>query len=243
MTIRIAMWSGPRNISTAMMRSFESRADCAVTDEPFYGAFLKQTGARQPLADETMASMDCAWDSIAETMRGPAPCGAPLWYQKHMPHHMVADISIDDFPDHAHAFLIRDPARVIASYAAKGVNVVFENLGFGRMVDYFEREADRQGKAPPVIDSTDVLRDPETVLSRLCAALDIPWDEAMLRWQPGRRDTDGYWGRHWYNRVEESSGFAPPPKDEAAVPEAGRAVYEQALPYYEKLAEHRIRPD
>ncbi|NNC73394.1 MAG: HAD family hydrolase [Sphingomonadaceae bacterium] len=242
MTIRIAMWSGPRNISTAMMRSFGSRADCFVTDEPFYGAFLKATGEAQPLADETMASMDCDWGSIAQTMRGDPPGGAPIWYQKHMPHHMVGGISIDDFPDHRHAFLIRDPARVIASYAAKGVNVVFENLGFGRMADYFEREADRQGKAPPVIDSTDVLRDPNGVLSQLCTALDIRWDEAMLRWKPGRRPEDGVWGRHWYNRVEESSGFAPPPGDEAEVPEASRAVHEQALPYYEKLAAHRLRP-
>lgn len=240
MTIRIAMWSGPRNISTAMMRSFGSRPDCAVSDEPFYGAFLRATGERQPLADETMASMDCEWQSVAETMRGDPPGGEPIWYQKHMPHHMVADTSIADFPAHRHAFLIRDPARVIASYAAKGVNVVFENLGFGRMVEYFEREADRQGKAPPVIDSMDVLRDPKAVLSKLCAALAIPWDEAMLSWPPGRRAEDGYWGRHWYNRVEQSTGFEAPPEGEAAVPEAGRAVYEAALPYYEMLAKWRI---
>lgn len=241
MTIRIAMWSGPRNISTAMMRSFASRADCAVTDEPFYGAFLKATGERQPLASETMASMDCDWASIANTMRGDPPGGEPIWYQKHMPHHMVGDISIADFPDHRHAFLIRDPARVIASYAAKGVNVKLENLGFERMVEYFEREADRQGKAPPVIDSMDVLCDPEQVLGKLCAALDIPWDEAMLSWEPGRREEDGYWGRYWYGRVEASIGFEAPPEGEAEVREEGRAVYEQALPFYETLAKWRLR--
>ena len=240
MTVRIAMWSGPRNISTAMMRSFGSRADCAVTDEPFYGAFLKATGERQPLAEETMASMDCGWQSIADTMRGDPPDGAPIWYQKHMPHHMVGPVSIDDFPDHRHAFLIRDPARVIASYAAKGVNVKLENLGFERMVEYFDREADRLGHAPPVIDSTDVLRDPERVLARLCAALDIRWDEAMLSWQPGRRKEDGYWGRHWYNRVEQSTGFENPTLGEAVVPEGGRAVYEKALPSYKALANWRL---
>ncbi len=240
MTTRIAMWSGPRNISTAMMRSFGSRADTHVTDEPFYGAFLKASRERQPLADETMASMDCGWDNIAETLRGYPPDGEPVWYQKHMPHHMVADISIADFPDHSHAFLIRDPARVIASYAAKGANVKFENLGFERMVEYFDREADRLGHVPPVIDSMDVLRDPETVLGKLCAALAIPWDAAMLSWRPGRRPEDGVWGKHWYNRVEESSGFEAPPEGEGAVPEEGRAVYAQCLPYYERLAEWRL---
>jgi len=116
--IRIAMWSGPRNISTAMMRSFGARHDCAVTDEPFYGAFLKTTGIEQPMADDVIASMDCNWNNVAETMRGPVPDGKAIWYQKHMPHHMVTNISIGDFPDHHHAFLIRDPARVVASYAA-----------------------------------------------------------------------------------------------------------------------------
>lgn len=241
-TVRIAMWSGPRNISTAMMRSFGSRADCAVTDEPFYGAFLKATGERQPLADETIASMDCDWSSVTETMKGPVPGGKPVWYQKHMPHHMVGPVSIRDFPDHRHAFLIRDPARVIASYAAKRVAVVFENLGLEPQLAYFEAEADRLGHAPPVIDSTDVLVSPETVLEGLCRALDIAWDPAMLGWETGRRETDGYWARHWYNRVEASTGFEDPPSGEIVVPEEGKAVYEQCLPYYEALAKHRIRP-
>jgi len=239
-TVRIAMWSGPRSISTAMMRSFGSRADCAVTDEPFYGAFLKATGEAQPLADETMASMDCDWASVAETMRGRPPGGEPIWYQKHMPHHMVGDISIADFADHRHAFLIRDPACVIASYAAKNDLRSAEHLGYEKLCEYFEIEADRIGKAPPVIDSTDVLRDPERVLGKLCAALDIPWDEAMLRWEPGQREEDGYWGRHWYSRVEQSTGFEASPEGEAEVPKSG-VVYEQCLPLYEKLAKWRLR--
>lgn len=242
MTIRIAMWSGPRNISTAMMRSFGSRADCAVSDEPFYGAFLRATGERQPLADEVIASMDCDWDSVADAMRGDPEGGEPIWYQKHMPHHMVADIGIDDFPDHRHAFLIRDPARVIASYAAKRVDVAFEHLGYARQVAYFEAEAERIGQAPAVIDSTDVLTAPETVLSRLCKALDIPWDPSMLSWETGRHAADGYWGRHWYNRVEDSTGFAAPPTGEAALSGHGQKVYEECLPYYETLARHRILP-
>jgi hypothetical protein len=114
MTLRIAMWSGPRNISTAMMRSFSSRADCAVSDEPFYGCYLKASGADHPMREAVIASMDCDWQSVADTLSGPVPSGRPVWYQKHMPHHMTGPIAPDDLQRVTHAFLIRDPARMAA---------------------------------------------------------------------------------------------------------------------------------
>ena len=141
------------------MRSFGSRRDTVVSDEPFYGAYLKATGDPQPMADEVMASMDCDWHSVARSMAGPCPTGAPIWYQKHMAHHMVGPVSHEDLPGLRHAFLIRDPARVVASYAAKRVAVRPEHLGVERQVEFFEREAQRLGHAPPVIDSADVLSD------------------------------------------------------------------------------------
>jgi hypothetical protein len=204
------MWSGPRNISTAMMRSFSSRADCAVSDEPFYGAFLKATGAPHPLAAETIAEMDCDWQSVAAAMRGPVPGGKAVWYQKHMPHHMVGPVDLLDFPDHAHAFLIRAPELVVASYAAKNEVRAAHLLGFAQMVDYHKRISDRLGKPAPVVDSNDILADPAGVLASLCAALGLEWDAAMMRWPPGRHPADGIWGRHWYSAVEKSSGFGPP---------------------------------
>lgn len=242
MTVRIAMWSGPRNISTAMMRSFGSRGDCAVTDEPFYGAFLKATGEPQPMAGETIAAMDCDWSSVAETMSGPVPGGKAVWYQKHMPHHMVGPLAIGDFPDHAHAFLIRAPERVVASYAAKNELRGPELLGYAKLRAYFESEAERTGEAPPVIDSTDILVDPEGVLSQLCAALGIAWDPAMLGWAPGRRETDGAWASHWYAKVEASSGFAPPPGDLPTLEPEQQAVADACRADYEALAAHRIVP-
>ena len=145
MSIKIAMWSGPRNLSTAMMRAFSSRADCFVSDEPFYGAYLRQTGDPQPMMDQVMASMDCDWQSVASTLRGEAPGGEPLWYQKHMSHHMEGPISIADFPDMRHAFLIRDPVRVAASYANKRTAIRPEHLGTARQRAYFEHVADRTG--------------------------------------------------------------------------------------------------
>ena len=241
MTIRIAMWSGPRNLSTAMMRSFGSRPDTFVSDEPFYGAYLKETGDPQPMADEVMASMDCDWLGVARTMSGPCPTGAPIWYQKHMAHHMVGPISHDDLPGLRHAFLIRDPKRVVASYAAKRVAVRPEHLGVERQVEFFEREADRLGHAPPVIDSADILHDPAAMLERLCNALAIPWDAAMLRWERGIRETDGIWASHWYDAVAASTGFGPAETGPVELGDDAQRVADQCRPYYERLADHRIR--
>ena len=240
MTIRIAMWSGPRNLSTAMMRSFGSRSDTFVSDEPFYGAYLNATGDPQPMADQVMASMDCDWASVARTMTGPCPTGAPIWYQKHMAHHMVGPIAHDDLPGLTHAFLIRDPARVVASYAAKRIAVRPDHLGVERQVDFFEREADRLGRAPPVVDSADILANPEGVLSRLCREIGIEWDPAMLLWQAGLRETDGIWASHWYDAVAASTGFGPPDQGQVELDDDARRVADTCRPYYERLAEHRI---
>jgi hypothetical protein len=240
-TIRIAMWSGPRNLSTAMMRSFGSRSDSFVSDEPFYGAYLKATGDPQPMAEQVMASMDCDWEGVARTMTGPCPTGAPIWYQKHMAHHMVGPISDEDLPGLRHAFLIRDPERVIASYAAKRVAVRPDHLGVERQVEYFEREADRLGHAPPVIDSADILRDPAVMLKQLCQALAIPWDPAMLGWEPGIRATDGIWASHWYDAVAASTGFGPPDTKPVKLDSAAKRVAEQCRPFYERLSRYRLK--
>lgn len=238
MTIRIAMWSGPRNLSTAMMRSFGARADCQVSDEPFYGAYLKQTGDDHPMAAEVIADMDCDWHSVTATLSG--PCPQPVWYQKHMVHHMVGPIAMADLMGFKHAFLIRAPERVIASYAAKREVVTAEGLGFAKQRKWFEAEADRLGHAPPVVDSADVLADPAGTLSRLCAALGIAWDPAMLHWPPGPRDTDGIWASHWYGRVLESTGFdgreGPMPELQG---EAAR-VRDACRPHYAFLSAHKL---
>ena len=240
MTIRIAMWSGPRNLSTAMMRSFGSRSDTFVSDEPFYGAYLQATGDPQPMAGQVMASMDCDWTGVARTMTGPCPSGAPVWYQKHMAHHMVGPIGLDDLPGMTHAFLIRDPARVVASYAAKRVAVRPDHLGVERQVEYFERESDRLGRAPPVVDSADILANPAGVLGRLCEALGIAWDPAMLHWEAGMRETDGIWASHWYDTVAASTGFGSPDRGSIELDGEARRVADACRPFYERLAKHRI---
>ena len=234
------MWSGPRNLSTAMMRSFGSRADTFVSDEPFYGCFLETTGAPHPMRGETIAAMDCNWKSVMAALRGDPSDGKPIWYQKHMWHHMAGPIGYNDFAGFTHAFLIREPERMIASYLRKREAAAFEDFGLERQAEFFEREADRLGHAPPVVEANDVLADPEGVLSRLCAALGITWDPAMLSWAPGRRETDGPWAPHWYGAVERSTGFGPPETDPVDLPGDARRLADRCRPYYERLAAHRI---
>jgi hypothetical protein len=190
-----------------MMRSFSSRPDCFVSDEPFYGAFLKETGADHPMRDEVIASMDTDWFRIADAMAGDPSDGSPVWYQKQMTHHMVGPVTPDDLRDVTHAFLIRDPRRMVASYARKREEVGAADLGMDLLRQFFDRECNRLGSPPPIVDAADVIADPAGTLSALCAALGIPWTEAMLHWPAGRHPEDGVWAEHWYGRVEASTGF------------------------------------
>jgi hypothetical protein len=222
------------------MRSFGSRSDTFVSDEPFYGCFLKDTGAAHPMREDVIAAMNCDWRSVMEALRGPTPGGAPVWYQKHMWHHMTGPIGYDDFEGFTHAFLIREPERMIASYLRKRDTAAFEGFGLDRQAEFFDREADRLGKAPPVIDAADVLANPQTVLTQLCNALGIPWDKAMLAWEPGPRATDGPWAPHWYAAVEASCGFGPPETDSVELPDDARRLADRCRPYYERLASYRF---
>ena len=234
------MWSGPRNISTAMMRSFENRADCAVSDEPFYAAYLYETGLAHPMRGRVIASQPNDWRNVVRKVTGPAPEGRAVWYQKHMAHHMLPHHGLHWLPDFQNCFLIRDPAAVLASYAAKREEVTAADLGFHRQAEIFDREADRLGHAPPVLDAKDVLTDPRQALSALCRRLGIAFDEAMLSWPAGRRETDGVWAAHWYGTVEASTGFAPYAEKDIVAPDSLKPVYEACLDPYDRLARHRL---
>lgn len=238
--VRIAMWSGPRNISTAMMRSFENRPDCAVSDEPFYGAYLARTGIDHPMKQAVIAAMECDYDAVAATMTGPAPGDRPVWYQKQMSHHMLAGDDLRWFDDVRHAFLIRAPEAMVASYAKKRARPVAADFGFARLAELFEAVRDRTGAVPPVLDAADVLRDPRRALTALCDALGIPFDDAMLSWPAGRRETDGVWAPVWYQAVEASTGFRPYEPPPESLPPALAAVAAECRPAYENLAAYRL---
>jgi hypothetical protein len=239
MSARIAMWSGPRNISTAMMRAFENRADCAVVDEPFYAAYLAETGLDHPMREAVLASQPTDWRAVADALAAEAP--APLVYEKHMTHHMLPGFGLAWMAACRNAFLIRDPARVVASYAKARSEVTLGDIGVVRQHELFEREADRLGKAPPVVEGADVLADPRATLSALCEALGVRFDVAMLAWPAGRRASDGVWAPAWYAAVEASTGFGPPePAEPPALPDDLRRIADEARPHYEALARYRI---
>ncbi len=240
MTVRIAMWSGPRNLSTAMMRSFENRADCAVWDEPFYAAYLVATGIDHPLRAESIAAGETDPKAVAARCLGPAPDGARLFYQKHMTHHMVDGMPLDWMDEVVNAFLIRQPEAVVASYEAKRQDLTLDDLGVEDQWRLFERVASRLGAAPPVVDADDVRRAPEATLRRLCAALGIAFDPAMLVWPTGPRASDGPWSAHWYDAVHRSTGFTPPGPPKRLGAERQR-IADAARPHYEALAAFALK--
>jgi hypothetical protein len=229
------MWSGPRNISTALMRSFGARADTLVVDEPLYAHYLDATGIAHPGRDEILASQPRRWQDVADALTGPLPPGVDVYYQKHMTHHLLPGIGREWVGRMTNAFLIRDPAYVVASYAKVRGEPTLADLGYAQQVEIF------RAYGGPVVDAADLLADPPGVLAKLCGALGIPNDPAMLSWERGRRDTDGVWAPHWYAAVEASTGFAAPDPTPRVVPERLRPLAQVCRPFYEEMAAQRLR--
>jgi hypothetical protein len=235
------MWSGPRNLSTAMMRSFGARADVAeVWDEPFYAAYLAATGKAHPMRAEVLAAQPQDWRVVARACAEAEGRPGTAIYQKHMSQHMLPGFGRDWMDAVRHVFLIRAPERVAASFRAKWDEAELEDIGFVQQAELFERVADRTGKAPPVIDAEDVRADPADVLARLCAALGLAWDPAMLAWASGARASDGVWGAHWYAAVAASTGFSPPDPPPPPLPGALAALAAAARPAYERLKPYAL---
>ncbi len=241
--IRIAMWSGPRNISTAMMRAFGARTDTWVIDEPFYAAYLAKTGSDHPMKEEVLRAQPTDWRQVVGGLLGPTPEERPVFYQKHMAHHLLPGFGREWTGLCRNAFLIRDPAAVLASYVKKRSEVELADIGVEQQHELFVREADRLGRAPPVVEGPDVLSNPAGMLRALCGALGLTFKAEMLSWPPGRRSTDGVWAPAWYEAVERSTSFAPP-KEEArpALPPHLQRVSDLATPAYEALRRHRLAP-
>ncbi|HKE67613.1 MAG TPA: HAD family hydrolase [Nocardioidaceae bacterium] len=240
MTIRLAMWSGPRNISTAMMRSWENRPDCTVVDEPFYAYFLKASGRDDPGRDEIIAAGTTDWREVVEELIRPVPDGPAIFYQKQMPHHMTAEIDLSWVDNIRNALLIREPHEVVASYIRSRHDLVREDVGLVQQVKLFNRLRDR-GEQPPVIDANDFLRAPEPYLRWLCDWLGVEFTDRMLTWPQGPRDTDGVWAPYWYAAVEQSTGFQPWHPREVQLEGEPLRIAEESVPDYEMLAAHRLR--
>ncbi|MEM6973431.1 MAG: HAD family hydrolase [Pseudomonadota bacterium] len=237
--MRVVMWSGPRNLSTAMMRSFGNRADTDVVDEPFYAAYLALTGTQHPMREEILAAHEPDWRKVAESCAAPAPAGR-IRYEKHMTHHMVAPILLDWMSGAAVAFLIRNPREVAASYAAKRADFTPADLGIERQAALFDATTAMLGYCPPVVDAADIRRAPARTLAKLCRALGLAFDTAMLAWPPGPRATDGVWAAHWYAAVNASTGFTPHDAPAPTLDPALERLVAPLMPHYDRLAQHAL---
>lgn len=234
MSTVLCLWSGPRNISTAMMRSFGARSDTVCWDEPFFAAYLEQTGLDHPGREETLA--DCETDAgrVMEQILAPVP--KAYHFQKHMAHHMVNGIPRDWMGQARHVMLIRHPARVIASYAKGRPDFVAHDIGFEPLLALHQTIAQEQGKAPLVVDCDTILNDPERALRRICEdGFDIAFQADMLRWEAGPRREDGPWAPYWYRNVIASTGFGPPAGTLPSLDDRYADIYASSLETYEQL--------
>lgn len=233
---RIALWSGPRNLSTALMRSFSSRADCVVSDEPLYAAYLATTGIDHPGRGDVLASQPTDWRTVCEQLSvGPPPLERPVWYQKHMAHHMREEMLTEWLDPLDHAFLVRHPARVIASYLEVFPTMTLAETGLPWQARLFDHLRRTRGIPPVVIDAAELRQSPEATLRRLCVGLGIAWDPAMLHWPAGPHPQDGAWARHWYGETWKSTRFKPATADEPARPAPDVPFLAEAVALYDQL--------
>jgi hypothetical protein len=240
--VRIAMWSGPRNISTAMMRSWGNRADTFVCDEPFYAHYLQATGRNHPSAEEVIAAGETDWRKVVQQLTGYVPEKKHIFYQKQMTHHLLPQIDRGWLGAMKNCFLIRDPREVIASYIKKNDDPALEDVGFVQQAEIFDWVSAQTGAIPAVVDARDVLENPRKMLGLLCESVGVEFSDSMLSWPPGLRATDGIWAKHWYGEVETSTSFRPPSHREVEpVPVRLREVHDRCLECYERLYHHRLR--
>jgi Sulfotransferase domain len=238
--MRIAMWSGPRNLSTAMMYAFAARGDAVVWDEPFYAAYLDATGIDHPMRDDIIAVHEPDPERVASICKGPVPQGKKYFYQKHMTLHMIDGFDRRWMRSCTNVFLIRHPARVVASYAKKREGPTLHDIGFEQQEQLFHEVAAWSGAVPLVIDSDDIRADAEGMLRKLCTALGISFTRSMLHWPAGGNDADGVWAKHWYGAVHRSTGFEGA---EGPLPALGGVYADlaaQALPHYNGLAAYKL---
>ena len=234
------MWSGPRNISTALMRSWGNRPDTAVCDEPFYAHYLAGTGRDHPGAAEVIAHHETDPGKVIARLTGPVPGARTILYQKQMAQHLLDDVDRGWLDEVTSCFLIRDPREMLCSLARNVPEPTLQDTGLPQQVEIFERVRAGAGRPPPVLDARDVLEDPRRLLSLLCEAIGVEFTEAMLRWPPGRRETDGVWAKYWYDAVESSTSFKPYRPKPDPLPRRLAGVYDQCVGDYRALYEHRL---
>ncbi len=236
--LKIAMWSGPRNISTALMRSFGSRPDCAVYDEPFYPHYLYQTNIRHPMWKKIIDQEEIDWQRIVNKILGPIPNNKKIWYQKHMAHHNILGCELNWLDKFKNCILIRHPQNVISSYTKRFELKSANQLGYEQLEQLYKILCN-MGKVPLVIDASDILIDPQKMLKTICKKLKIPFYNNMLKWEKGPYDYDGIWGKYWYKNVNNSMGFKTYCNSKKNIT-IHSSIYNLCLEKYEYLYDKRL---
>lgn len=241
--LRLCMWSGPRNISTAMTRAWESRGDTWIWDEPLYAHYLLSTGLDHPMKREIIEQGERDWRAVVERILGDVPAGKSIFFQKHMTHHLLPHIDRSWLNEVVNCFLIRDPREVVASYARKRESVSLTDTGIEQQAEIFDYVVELTGAIPPVIDARDVLSNPGGTLCALCRRIGVEFSSRMLSWPSGPRSTDGIWGEHWYDAVRNSTGFAAYRRRQVKLPQDLEELVEQSTAPYQRMYGHRIHGD
>ena len=238
--LRLAMWSGPRNISTALMRSWGNRPDTVVCDEPLYAHYLTVTKLPHPGAEETMAHHEADWRKVVAWLTGPIPEGKSVFYQKHMANHLLPNIELDWLDALTHCFLIREPREMLTSLIEILPRPTVLDTGLPQQVQIYDWVRQRTNRTPPIVDSRDILENPRGVLTRLCAEVGLSFTEEMLSWPPGFRSTDGVWAKYWYAKVETTTTFAAYRPKSDPVPAELHGVLDECNRLYARLYESRL---
>lgn len=236
--LRINLWSGPRNVSTALMYSFGERPDTRVVDEPLYGHYLRVSGADHPGAAEVMAAMETDGETV---VRGVilGRCDRPVVLFKQMAHHLV-ELDHGFLDRTVNVLLVRDPQEMLPSLVNQIPEPTLRDTGLAAQSQLLA-ELRELGQEPPVLEAREVLLDPRGVLTELCRRLSIPFYDEMLAWPAGPRPFDGVWAPHWYHAVHRSTGFDAyrPKKD--PFPERQLPLLAECRPHYAALAAVAIR--
>ena len=237
--MNLAVWSGPRNISTALMYSFGNRDDFEIIDEPFYSNYLIETGLDHPMREEIILSQPENVDQIILTLSQKRTIGGKSLYQKHMSQHMTNSIPRNWFDQVKHIFLLRHPARVISSFSKKYDNISESDIGFKKQVELFS-EVIKQGLDPIVVNSEDIRKSPEQTITKICKRLNIGFQKSMLSWPKGGNKDDGVWASHWYESAHESTGFSSPESRLPVLEGTNLKLVEASLPLYRALLKFAI---
>ena len=234
----LCLWSGPRNVSTALMYSFAQRPDTRVIDEPLYGHYLRVSGADHPGRNEIMQAINCDGNAVMRTLLGGIRPDAELLFLKHMAHHLV-DLDLSFLAETQNVFLIRDPQEMLPSLTVQIPHARLVDTGLSRQWDVFQN-LEAEGQEPIIIDSRELLLDPTAVLKTLCQHLHIDFNDNMLGWSAGPIREDGVWAKHWYHAVHKSTGFARY-LEKGEFPEKLRPLLDECSPYYANLYDHAIK--